>query len=101
MIEQVSTACQMFLIPASILFVALGVARTEGLKALVSVMALGISLLWLVRVWTWKEISFGDRSTALGLALIFVVATALSVFVHGRACARQSGLRRRFVIHFG
>jgi hypothetical protein len=101
MIEQVSIAGQMFLIPASILFIALAVARTEGLKALVSVLALGISLLWLVRVWTWKEISFGDRSTALGLAVIFVVATALCVFVHGRACAREGGLRRRFGIHFG
>jgi hypothetical protein len=91
----------MFMIPASILFIVLGVASTAGLKALVSLMALGISLLWIVRVWTWKEISFGDRFTAMGLALIFVVATALYAFAYGRACAREDGLRRRIAIHFG
>jgi hypothetical protein len=33
-------ACQMFLIPSTILFAALGAARTEGLKILVSIMGL-------------------------------------------------------------
>jgi len=37
------SACQMFLVPASILFAALGVAGTEQLKTLVSVMGLATS----------------------------------------------------------
>ena len=83
--QQLSAACQMFIIPASILFVALTVAANEELKALLSVLGLGISILWVVRVWTWKDLSIGDRYTALLLALIFFVAALVSVFVHGRA----------------
>jgi len=78
----------MFLIPASILFTALAVATKEELKTLLSVMGLGISLLWVVRVWTWKGLSTGDRYTALGLALIFLVAALLSVCIHGQAWMR-------------
>jgi hypothetical protein len=48
----VSTACQMFLIPVSILFVALSVATKEELKTVLSVLGLGISILWVVRVRT-------------------------------------------------
>src|SRR5438128_9684749 len=89
---QLSAACQMFFISASILIAAIAVARTDALKALISLLALGVSLLCLVRVWTWKEISFGDRSTAVLLALIFIGATAASAFVYGRACSRRGAL---------
>ena len=91
MIQPVSIACQMFIIPASVLFIALAVASTEALRALLSLMALGISILWIVRVWTWKEISIstGDRYTALALALIFFVAALLTVFAHGNAWWRE------------
>jgi hypothetical protein len=67
-------------------------------------MALGISVLWIVRVWTWKQISTGDLYTALALALIFFVAALLTFFAHGNAWwrarnalptgSRISGLRR-------
>jgi hypothetical protein len=89
----VSTACQMFLIPVSILFVALSVATKEELKTVLSVLGLGISILWVVRVGTWKGLSIGDRYTALGLALIFFVATLVSVFVHIREWRRGSEVR--------
>jgi hypothetical protein len=82
----------MFLISTSILMAAIAIARTDVLKTLISLLALGVSLLCLVRVWTWKEISFGDRSVALLLALIFIVATAACAFVYGRACSRRGGL---------
>jgi hypothetical protein len=36
MIEPVSIACQMFIIPASVLFIALAVASTGALRALLS-----------------------------------------------------------------
>jgi hypothetical protein len=49
--------------------------------------------LWVVRVGTWKDLSIGDRYTALGLALIFFVATLVSVFVHIRAWKRGSEAR--------
>ena len=104
MVEPVSIACQMFIVPASVLFIALAVASTEALKALISLMALGISVLWIVRVWTWKQISTGDLYTALALALIFFVAALLTFFAHGNAWwrarnalptgSRISGLRR-------
>jgi len=92
MITQVSAALQMFLIPISILVAAIAIARTDVLKTLISLLALGVALLCLVRVWTWKEISFGDRSTAILLALIFIVATAACAFVYGRACSRRGAL---------
>ena len=92
MIPQVSAALQMFLISASILMAAVAIARTDVLKTLISLLALGVSLLCLVRVWTWKEISFGDRSTAVLLALIFIVATVACAFVYGRACSRRGTL---------
>ena len=85
MVEPVSIACQMFIVPASVLFIALAVASTEALKALISLIALGISVLWIVRVWTWKQISTGDLYTALALALIFFVAALLTFFAHGNA----------------
>ena len=92
MMPQVSEALQMFLISASILMVAVVIARTEVLKTLISLLALGVSLLCLVRVWTWKEISFGDRSIGLLLAIIFIVATAACAFVYGRICSRRGTL---------
>ena len=92
MIPQVSAALQMFLISASILMAAVAIARTDVLKTLISLLALGVSLLCLVRVWTWKEISFGDRSTAVLLALIFIVATVACAVVYGRTCSRRGTL---------
>jgi hypothetical protein len=83
-------ACQMFLIPTSILLVALAVTTKEELKSVLSVLGLGISILWVTRVGTWKNLSIGDRYTALGLALIFFVATLVSVFVHIRAWRREN-----------
>jgi hypothetical protein len=46
-------ACQMFLVPASILFGALGVATTEPLKTAISLMGLATSAVWFSRVWLW------------------------------------------------
>ena len=89
MTEPVSFGCQMFVLAAALLFVAMAIATTEALRALVSLMALGVSFLWIVRIWTWKSISNGDRYTALALALIFFVAALLSVFAHGRVWLRD------------
>jgi hypothetical protein len=77
-------ALQMFLIPASILFVAIGVAKTEALKALLSLMACGVGVIWLARVYRWAGgLSFGDKFTGLGLAIIFLVAAIICLVAHG------------------
>jgi hypothetical protein len=90
MAPELSAACQMFIIPMAILFVALAVATTEELRALLAAIVLGISLLFFVRVWIWRGLLLiADKYTALGLALIFLVAGLLSVFVHGRQWGRR------------
>ena len=82
--QHLMLTCQMFLIPASVLFVAIGVARTEALKTLLSLMACGVSLIWLARVYRWPfGLSFGDKFTALGLAIIFLVAAIICLVAHG------------------
>ena len=87
---ELSAACQMFIVPASILFVALAVATTEELKALLAASVLGISILFFVRVWIWRGLlMIADKYTALGLALIFLLAALISVFVHGREWGRR------------
>jgi hypothetical protein len=82
--QQLIPACQMFLLAASILFVALAVARTEALKTLISLMGCGVGLVWFARVYRWAGgLSFGDKFTALGLAIIFLVAAILCLVAHG------------------
>jgi hypothetical protein len=80
----------MFIIPMVVLFVALAVATTEELRALLAAMVLGISILFFVRVWIWRGLLLiADKYTALGLALVFLIAALLSVFVHGRQWRRR------------
>jgi len=74
--------CQMFLIPASILFTALGVATTEALKTLLSAMGTVLSLLWLYRLAQWTEFSDADATTAFGLAWVFTLGAVISLVVH-------------------
>jgi hypothetical protein len=82
--QQLIAASQLFLIPISILFAALGVARTEALKTLVSGLGVGVSVIWVCRVYRWAGfLSLGDKYTGLGLAIIFLVATVISLVVHG------------------
>jgi len=45
MTEPVSFGCQMFVLAAALLFVAMAIATTEALRALVSLMALAVSFL--------------------------------------------------------
>jgi hypothetical protein len=67
-------ACQMFLVPASILFGALALAATQPLKTLISLMGLVTSGVWFYRIWFWSGLSLIDRNTALTLAGVFAVA---------------------------
>ena len=85
-----SAACLTFVVPMSILCVALAVATTEEIKALLATMMLGISILFAVRVWMWRGLlMIPDKYTALGLALIFLIAALITVFLHGREWGRE------------
>jgi hypothetical protein len=82
--QELIPALQMFIIPASILFVAIGVAKTEALKTLLSLMACGVGVIWFVRVYRWAGgLSFGDKFTALGLAIICLMAAVICLVAHG------------------
>jgi hypothetical protein len=84
-------ACQMFLVPASILFTALGVAPTEGLKTGVSSIAFVISGAWFLRICEWNTLSREDSLAALAFSGIFALASIVSLGVHGKAFAKQRG----------
>jgi hypothetical protein len=76
-------ACQMFLVPASILFGALALASSDQLKTLISVMGLVTSGVWCYRLWFWTGISPIDRNTTLVLAGVFTVAWLTMAVTNG------------------
>jgi hypothetical protein len=75
-------ACQMFLVPATILFAALGVAPTESLKTLISAMGIATSGVWYYRIMVWTGLEPADNTTARLLAGLFLLAWTLSFLVH-------------------
>jgi hypothetical protein len=82
--ENLINTCKLFFLPASVLFTALGVAPTEGLKTGVSAIAFVISLAWFFRIWVWRELDWRDWSATLAVAGIFLIASAGSLWVHGK-----------------
>jgi hypothetical protein len=81
--QELIMACQMFLVPATILFAALGVAPTEQLKTLVSFMGIATSGVWYYRVFYWEGLVPIDRRTALILSGLFLFAWVIAFLVHG------------------
>jgi hypothetical protein len=79
--ETLISACQMFLIPATILFAAVGVPNSQGLKLLICLMGVATTGLWLYRVWYWAGLSLMDRRTALGLAGLYALAWVFTLLV--------------------
>jgi hypothetical protein len=73
---------QMFLVPAAILFGALGLAGTEQLKTLISLLGLATSILWIYRVRCWAGGPGIDRGTTLILASIFALTWSVSLVAH-------------------
>ena len=65
--ETLISACTMFLVPATLLFGALGVANSSFLKMLVCLLGGATAGLWFYRVWWWTNLSLIDRRTALAL----------------------------------
>ncbi|MBB5051486.1 hypothetical protein HNQ36_001440 [Afipia massiliensis] len=79
--ETLISACQMFLIPATILFAAVGVANSQGLRLLVCLLGLATAGLWIYRVWYWAGLSLIDRWTALGLAGLYGLAWVFTLLI--------------------
>jgi len=94
MSQDLTAACQMFLIPATILFAALAAAPTEQLKMLISFMGLVTSGVWLWRIWIWTGLQPTDRNTTLALASVFTVAWFLCTIAHVRLWLAQKGASR-------
>jgi len=67
-------ACQMFLVPVSVLFGALALASTTALRMLISLIGLVTSGVWLYRLWFWTGLAVIDRNTTLALAAAFALA---------------------------
>ena len=83
---------QMFLVPASILFLAIGAAKTEPLKALISLLGALLAALWFYRMLVWTELPPHDWRTGIGMAAIFGIASLASTIVHIRRMRRGSRL---------
>jgi hypothetical protein len=71
----------LFLIPATLLFGALGVAHSSFLKMLVCLLGVATTGLWLYRIWWWTNLSLIDRRTALGLAGMYAAAWLITFLV--------------------
>ena len=86
-------ACQMFLVPTSILFGALGLATALPLKMLISLIGLATSGLWFYRLWFWTGLAVIDRNATLGLAGAFALAWLVALLAYVSVWMRQG--RRR------
>jgi succinate dehydrogenase/fumarate reductase cytochrome b subunit len=75
-------ACEMFLVPSTIMFAALGIAGSEGLKTLVSAMGIVTSSIWWTTVNGWDGLLAAEARPALWLSGLFVLAWTLCFFTH-------------------
>ena len=82
--ETLISACTMFLIPATLLFGALGVANSSFLKMLVCLLGVATAGIWIYRIWWWTSLSLIDRRTALVLAGVYACAWLVTFLVQLR-----------------
>jgi hypothetical protein len=80
--QQLISACQMFLVPASILFAAIGVANTVQVKTFVSLMGLITSLIWIISISIWGGLEPTDRGLTLSLAAVFLASWIVAFVAH-------------------
>jgi hypothetical protein len=92
--ETLIAACQLFLVPATLLFGAVGVAHTRGLKVLVSVLGVATTGLWLYRIWFWTNLSVMDRRVSLGLAGLYAAAWLITLLSQIKALVAPGHDRR-------
>jgi hypothetical protein len=81
--KELIAAYQMFLVPASILFTALGVARTEGLKTGISAIGIMMSGVWGSAMFYWEDPSLPlvQWRIALSMPIIFGIIALISLGV--------------------
>ena len=79
--ETLISACMLFLVPATLLFGALGVANSSFLKMLVCLLGVATTGLWVYRIWWWANLSLIDRRTALGLSGMYAAAWVITFLV--------------------
>jgi len=87
---------QIFLTPSSILFTALGVARTEGLKLGISLLGILTSGLWFLAL--ESESTFGRGSPYTWLPILFGIAWVISAGVHGDKFRYERKTNRKVVV---
>jgi hypothetical protein len=79
-------ACEMFLLPTTILFLAFAMAPSERLKALISALGVITSIIWAFHIIFWTGILTSvDFASSLILSLIFLVAWAIVAYPHARS----------------
>lgn len=88
-LSDLMSVSQVYLVPASILFGAIGVATTEQLKTLISLLGLLTSAIWFYRIWVWQGVDNIDWLTTLTLSGIFVLSWAISLIAHARNWRRE------------
>ena len=77
--DSLIATCQLFLVPLTILFAAVGVANTRFVKLLVCLLATALAAVWLYRIWLWSGLSVIDRRTGLGIAGGFALCWVLTL----------------------
>jgi hypothetical protein len=79
-------ACEMFLVPTTILFIAFALAPTEGLKVVISAVGVLTSVIWAFHILFWTGILTSvDFATTLILSLIFLFAWVIAAYPHARS----------------
>lgn len=81
---------EIFLVPASILVTALGVAQTEGLKTGISALALILTTLWEICVCSAGADSSAPSKILIWMPVLFLVCWIVSFVFHGRRYYAQN-----------
>jgi hypothetical protein len=92
------STCQMFLIPVTICFAALGVAKTEQLKTGISLLATATTAAWLGRVLLWSKppLSDVDYWTVVFLSCLFLAVWSASFVTHAWFWRQEHMAKRQF-----
>jgi len=77
--ESLIAVCQLFLVPLTIMFAAVGVANARFVKLLVCLLGVSLAGLWLYRIYLWTGLSLIDRRTGYGLAGSFALCWVLTL----------------------
>ena len=79
-------ACEMFLIPTTILFIAFALASTEKLKAVTSILGVITSAVWLLHIIFWTGIlTVIDLAATLVLSVVFLITWVIVAFLMPRS----------------